>query len=635
MRPIIVGTAGHIDHGKSALVQALTGIDPDRLKEEKERGITIDLGFAHLDLDQNREEKLQLGFVDVPGHERFVRNMLAGAGGIDLVLMVISAEESIKPQTREHFDICRLLSVRHGITVLSKSDLVDLETLEVVELEVEEFLRGSFLDLVRSPLVRVSARTGVGLDDLKRALIQVASQIPARDSNAHARLPIDRVFSMKGFGTVVTGTLISGTIRREDDLEIFPSGQRVRVRGIQLHGQVADEAIAGQRTALNLAGADRQDLARGMILASPKRFHPSDHVDVLLSLLPSAKALKQRTKVHLHAYTLETIAEIHLYGQKQVDPGQNAYAELRLRDLALLLPQDRFIVRQFSPVLTIGGGVVLDQRFSANRKFSLSHVVSFLDIMAGGSPSEILAARVARRGKSGLTATDAVAETGWRRNQVLAQAHSLAEKHGLMQIGDLLLDAEVFNEIRRDAATQVDAFQQNNPLVAGIRKEALRERLATPDDVFAAVLDTLLAEKTLEVSGEFVHIAGRGVVLGSEESKSKETIEEAFASAGLRVPAVEEVLARVKLDKVRSRKIVTLLLHDRVLIKISDELVFHRKALEQLRAQLVAHKAKSPEIDLAAFKELAGISRKYAIPLLEYFDRERVTQRSGDRRIIL
>ena len=246
--------------------------------------------------------------------------MLAGAGGIDLVLMVISAEESIKPQTREHFDICRLLSVRHGITVLSKSDLVDLETLQVAELEVQEFLRGSFLDLVRSPIVRVSARTGAGLDDLKRALIQVASQIPVRDSNAYARLPIDRVFSMRGFGTVVTGTLISGTIRGEDELEIFPSGQRVRVRGVQVHGQAADEAIAGQRTALNLAGADRQDLARGMILASPKRFYPSDHVDVVLSLLPSAKTLKHRTKVHLHTYTLETIAEIRLYGQKQSIP---------------------------------------------------------------------------------------------------------------------------------------------------------------------------------------------------------------------------------------------------------------------------------------------------------------------------
>ena len=635
MRPIIVGTAGHIDHGKSALVKALTGIDPDRLKEEKERGITIDIGFAYLDLDQNGGEKLHLGFVDVPGHERFVRNMLAGAGGIDLVLMVISAEESIKPQTREHFDICRLLSVRHGITVLSKSDLVDLETLEVVELEVEEFLRDSFLDLVRSPVVRVSARTGAGLDDLKRALIQVASQIPVRDSNAYARLPIDRVFSMRGFGTVVTGTLISGTIRGEDELEIFPSGQRVRVRGVQVHGQVADEAIAGQRTALNLAGADRQDLARGMILASPKRFSPSDHVDVLLSLLPSAKALKQRTTVHLHTYTSETIAEIRLYGQKQIDPGQNAYAELRLRDPALLLPQDRFIVRQFSPLVTIGGGVVLDQRFSSTRKFSLSHVASFLTIIAAGSPSKILAARVARRGKSGLTVADAIGETGWVRNQVLAQAHSLAEKNGLQQIGDLLLDGEVFNEIRRDAVTHVDAFQQNNPLVAGISKEALRERLATPGDVFAAVLDTLVAEKTIEVSGEFVHLAGRGVVLRTEESKSKETIEEAFASAGLRVPALDEVLARLELDKARSRKIVTLLLRDRVLIKISDELVFHRRALEQLRAQVVAHKAKSPDIDLATFKELAGVSRKYAIPLLEYLDRERITQRSGDRRTIL
>ena len=306
MKSIIVGTAGHIDHGKTALVKALTGIDADRLEEEKRRGITIDLGFAHMDLPGANGETLRLGFVDVPGHERFVRNMLAGVGGIDLVLLVIAADESIKPQTREHFDILQLLGVRRGITVLTKSDAVDAETLDVVRLEVEEFLRGSFLE--RQPIVAVSSLTGAGLDDLKQAMIAAAAEVQPRDSQALARLPIDRVFTMKGFGTVVTGTLISGTIRREDELEVFPTGRRVRVRGVQVHGQTADAAVAGQRTALNLAGASTEDLARGMTLAPPDTFATTRRVDVRLSLLSSApRPLKNRARVHFHSNTMETV----------------------------------------------------------------------------------------------------------------------------------------------------------------------------------------------------------------------------------------------------------------------------------------------------------------------------------------
>src|SRR5207248_8403728 len=326
MKSIIIGTAGHIDHGKTALVKALTGIDADRLEEEKRRGITIDLGFAHLELVLPNGESLRLGFVDVPGHERFVRNMLAGVGGIDLVLLVIAADESIKPQTREHFDICRLLSVRRGITVLTKSDLVDHETLEVVRLEIEGFLRNSFLDPAHSPVVAVSSLTGAGLDELRQTLVRVASEVSTKDSTALARLPIDRVFTMKGFGAVVTGTLLSGTIRKDDELEVFPKGQRVRVRGIQVHGQPAEQAIAGQRAALNIAGIATQDLARGMVLAPPATFHATCHMDVKLALLPTAKPLRDRARVHLHAQTFETIATVALLGKKQMLPGESAFA---------------------------------------------------------------------------------------------------------------------------------------------------------------------------------------------------------------------------------------------------------------------------------------------------------------------
>src|SRR5437588_9484230 len=354
MKSIVVGTAGHIDHGKTALVKALTGIDADRLEEEKRRGITIDLGFAHMDLHAADGGTLHLGFVDVPGHERFVRNMLAGVSGIDLVLFVIAADESIKPQTREHFDILQLLGVSRGITVLTKSDAVDPETLDVVRLEVEEFLRGTFLEAPKAPIAAVSSLTGAGLDELKRAIALAVADVQARDSEALARLPIDRVFTMKGFGTVVTGTLISGTIRREEELEVFPTGRRVRVRGVQVHGKTAEQATAGQRTALNVAGAAKEGLARGMTLSPPDTFRPTTRIDVSLTLLPSAKLLKDRARVHFHAYASETIAEVRLHGEKQIAPGQTAYAQLRLENPALLLPADRFIVRQFSPVITIG-----------------------------------------------------------------------------------------------------------------------------------------------------------------------------------------------------------------------------------------------------------------------------------------
>ena len=411
MKSIIVGTAGHIDHGKTALVKALTGIDADRLEEEKRRGITIDLGFAHMDLPVSNEkaptgEILRLGFVDVPGHERFVRNMLAGVGGIDLVLLVIAADEAIKPQTREHFDILQLLRVQRGITVLTKSDAVDAETLEVVRLEVEEFLRGTFLGASpsqgtstslgtsKSSIIAVSSLTGAGLEELKRAIVAAVAEAQPRDSHAITRLPIDRVFTMKGFGTVVTGTLVAGTIRREDELEVFPTERRVRVRGVQVHGQTAESAVAGQRTALNLAGASTEDLSRGMTLAPPATFAATRRADVRLRLLPSApRPLKDRARVHCHSYTMEMVAEVALLEVKQIAPGDEAFARLKLPEAALLLPGDRFIIRQFSPVVTIGGGVVLD---GAPIPRMPGHG-DFLKALAGSDAEGILRARIARQ----------------------------------------------------------------------------------------------------------------------------------------------------------------------------------------------------------------------------------------------
>ncbi|MGB9202421.1 MAG: selenocysteine-specific translation elongation factor [Terriglobales bacterium] len=634
MKSVIVGTAGHIDHGKTALVKALTGIDADRLEEEKRRGITIDIGFAHFELPAPDGSRIRIGFVDVPGHERFVRNMLAGVGGIDLVLLVIAADEGIKPQTREHFDICRLLAIRRGITVLTKTDAVDAETLEVVRLEVEDYVRGSFLDTTldaaQSPIVAVSSLTGAGLDELKSALARVASEVAAKNSEALARLPIDRVFTMKGFGTVVTGTLVAGTIRKEEELELFPAGKRVRVRGVQVHGSPAEAAVAGQRTALNLAGVTTEELARGMTLAAADTFHSTSRVEALLSLLPSAKPFKDGARVHFHAYTTETIAEARLYGTKQLKPGDEAYAQLRFAEPILLLPGDRFIVRQFSPVVTIGGGVVLDGS-PVPRRQRLEDTIAFLKTMRDGSPTQVLAARVARRGATGLRLHDVPGEMNIRREEVM----KLAPPAGLVWCNPVLVAPTAYAEVKADALQSLRKFHDANPLVAGMGKEELRDRVNLGSEVFYSVLGKLVEEKQLEAAGELVHLPGRGVVMKDEETESKRIIEQAFASAGLKVPSLKEVLAGLKVDKIRAQKIVTLLLRDKVLIKISEDLVFHQSALSDLRHKIAAFKTSTPKIDVARFKEITGVSRKYAIPLLEYLDRERVTRRVGDERVIL
>jgi len=692
MKSIIVGTAGHIDHGKTALVKALTGIDADRLAEEKRRGITIDLGFAHMDLALSAEsaeprtprpteavsnqgsevqddgrtrrprlhdslrnefggETLRLGFVDVPGHERFVRNMLAGVGGIDLVLLVIAADESIMPQTREHFDILQLLGVRRGIAVITKADTVDAETLDVVRMEVDEFLRGSFLE--GQPIVTVSALTGAGLDELKRAMIAAAGEVQARDSQALARLPIDRVFTMKGFGTVVTGTLIAGTIHREDELEVFPTGRRVRVRGVQVHGESAEVAVAGQRTALNLAGASTEDLARGMTLAPPETFVTTKRVDVKLRLLASAaRALKNRARVHFHANTMETVAEIAFYTRSeitptaagtvgmepprysnQIAPGEEMFVQFRLRDAVLLLPGDRFIIRQFSPVVTIGGGTIVANDAPLKAIDARLHF-DFLERRSDPSRQVALRSLVVASGMRGISIGEAVARTGWRSADI---GSILVNVDDIMRIGEVLISRKLLEMmISRPLLSQLDSFHKRNPLVPGVSKEELREQLSgVRPEVFAKVLEDASHAKQIEIAGDLVRLPGHGVVMKDDEAESKKTIEAAFAAAGLKVPALSEVIASLKVDKARAQKIVTLLLREKLLVKVSDELVFHRSALEALRRQMAAFKVKSTKIEVVKFKEMTGVSRKYAIPLLEYLDRERVTRRVGDAREIL
>jgi len=625
-------------------------------------------------------------------------------GGIDLVLLVIAADESIKPQTREHFDILQLLGVRRGITVLTKSDTVDAETLEVVRLEVEEFLRGTFLDEPKGDnskadnrksmdpagldaaqsfgksqsIVAVSSLTGAGLEELKRALVAAAGEVKARDSGALVRLPIDRVFTMKGFGTVVTGTLVAGTIRPEDELEVFPTGRQVRVRGVQVHGQAADAALAGQRTALNLAGASTEDLARGMTLAPPETFRTTRVVDVKMRLLASApRALKDGARVHFHSHTMETVGEVRLYESREVDPtalgsevktpnavrmghpgaagraqlfpGAEGFAQVRLAEAALLLPGDRFILRQISPVVTIGGGVVVDaapmidpkgvRKLEKAAGAAIPAFTQRMEAFGSGRGGAILTGRVTRRGMRGLTLAEAVAETGWRRAEIVDAAGALIEDGMLVRFQDRLFAQHEFELAQAGVLEAVSGFHKENPLSAGMSKgeiqDELQRALEMAPELFAAAVESLARAKKLELVHELVRLPGRGVEMKDEEAESKKTIEEAFAGAGLKVPALQEVIAGLKIDKGRAQKIVTLLLRDRVLVKISEELVFHRGALEQLRRELTGYKTKSAKIDVAKFKELTGVSRKYAIPLLEYLDRERVTRRVGDVREIL
>jgi selenocysteine-specific elongation factor len=579
-------------------------------------------------------ESIRIGLVDVPGHERFVRNMLAGVGGIDLVLLVVAADESVKPQTREHFEICRLLSVQRGITVLTKSDLVDIETLEVVTMEVAEFLAGSFLDPATSPIIPVSAKTGAGLDQLKRELARLAAEVPAKDSGAVFRLPIDRVFTMKGFGTVVTGTLISGTVHKEQEVEVHPTGKRLRVRGVQVHGRPAEEAVAGQRTALNLAGVETTELARGMMLTPPEMFHPAVRLGVQLDLLASAKPLRQYARVHLHAFAAETIARVTLLSTKQLLPGESGFARLKLDRPIVLFPGDRFILRQYSPVITIGGGRVLDAGDPPIR-IARDQSLPFLQTIANASPREALLARVNRRWIFGLTVAEAVAETGWLAAHVQQLATELKQAGEIEIFGGVLITSRWLERVRQDILAIARHFHDANPLLPGINKEELRASRWGHAELFDGVVAALLREQKLEASGELLHLPGRGVVLRDEEAESKSQIEQAFAKAGLQVPALKEVLASLPVDKVRAQKIVTLLLRDRVLVKLSDDLVFHRDALEALRQRIVAQKAKTPKLNVGNFKDLFGVTRKYAIPLLEYLDRERVTRRVGDERIIL
>ena len=636
---IIVGTAGHIDHGKTALVKALTGTDADRLKEEKERGITIDIGFASMDIDD-----VHFGFVDVPGHERFVKNMLAGAHGIDIVLLVVAADEGIMPQTREHFDICRLLEVKGGLVAITKSDVADKELADVVEEEVVDFVKGSFLE--GAPIVRVSSKTGEGTQELAQALLALAGQASDRDQTAIPRLPIDRIFSVKGFGTVVTGTLIAGRISTGDELEVIPSdGLRTRVRGVQVHSQQIQTAHAGERTAVNVQGLEVSDLARGQVLVSAGRLQATSMIDVRLRLLPSARrAIKSRTRVRLHSGTEEVIARVVLLDAPELEPGSTGLVQLRLEQPILILPGDRFIIRSFSPAVTIGGGMVIDAQPHKHRKRDVEDACRLLNQLENASDLERIGLLIETAEESGVTTTELAARTGLPDHALLRAIQSLVDSQRITSTDEgtkTLVARPAFESAIGRMIGIVAKYHQKAPLERGISREELRERLGSKirPDVFRMLVLAASGTSKLLSERETVRLPTHQVSLSADETAIKDELAAMFASASLQTVSLEEAAAAVSrkhvIDKQRVMRFAQMLISSGDLVRVAD-LVFHKTTLEKLRTQLQGFKHEhGPQIDVASFKDLTGVSRKYAIPLLEYLDRQRVTRRKGDTREIL
>ena len=638
MRSIIVGTAGHIDHGKSALVRALTGVDPDRLPEEKRRGITIDLGFADLEL-----EDLRLGFVDVPGHERFIKNMLAGAHGIDLLALVIAADEGVMPQTREHFDICRLLGVQNGLVVITKKDLVDEEMLALVEDEARELVKGSFLE--NAPVVVVSSRTGAGLDELKVHLSEIGKRVPQRSVDFTMRLPIDRAFSMKGFGSVVTGTLISGKIIEGDELELLPAKINVRVRGLQVHNKPVHEAHAGQRTAVNLAGIDTSQIGRGMVLAAANRLRTTQVVDVWIDVLPNAsRAVRSRSRVRFHIGAAEVLGRVRvLEGSSQIAAGEGGLAQLRFEAPVVALHGDRFILRSYSPAETIAGGVMLDPFAVKHRGREMEQTLELLRLLMKDEQAAKFTGFVRTSGERGLRMPDLAAATGWA-NEILARVATEVQAEGsVIDAGGVYLARESLERLSRAVVAELERYHKREPLARGMLRETLREKVFAHSlpELFAGVIARLEADGKVVSEKDVVRSSQHRVGLSEQDAELSKRIEQLYLAAGVEAPSLDDAMTRVNVaapQRAQARKLLQLLIDGRKLVRVQGEMFMHAQVVEDLKAKLRNYASQhEPErlIDVAGFKDLAGVSRKYAIPLLEFFDREQVTRRAGDKRLVL
>jgi selenocysteine-specific elongation factor len=639
MREIILGTAGHVDHGKTSLIRALTGIDTDRLKEEKERGITIELGFAHLDLPCGR----RLGIVDVPGHEKFVRNMVAGAAGMDIVAFIIAADEGIMPQTKEHFDICRLLGLKDGLIILTKKDMVEPDWLDMVQEEVRDFFADSFL--AQAPLLVVSSVTGEGLAEVTQVLDAKVRALPLQEAFGPFRLAVDRVFSMKGFGTVITGTSLSGRISLGEDLMFYPSGITAKIRGIQVHGQEQPFVEAGHRTAINLQGLEKEDIQRGDLAGSPGALQSSSLVDAVLHYLADRdKELRHRTLIRLHVGTKEILGRVLLMDSESLAPGQDASVQLLLQEPVAVWPGDRFIIRSYSPVTSLGGGTILNtappKRKRATERDRQRNREIFALYRTQGCTTEQMLLLLEESGVQGLTTERLAARLGifGKKLKKLLEQPLAHQKIFLVESeSQRLLAASVVELLDTALLNLLHSYHQQQPLRQGLALEELRSRLQPAVDprLFHYLSTRLIKQGKLVQEGAEVRLKDHAVVLHVDEQALQKKLEQLYQKAGLQPPNFKEVLASsAEFPEKQMQQVLHLLLRQGLLVKVNENLIFHSEALTSLTEQLTAFMAKHGEIDAPAFKDLTGLSRKFSIPLLEYFDKIKLTIRVGDKRIL-
>ena len=625
-----IGTAGHVDHGKSALVQALTGIDPDRLREEKERGLTIDLGYAWFTLPGGEE----VSIVDVPGHERFIKNMLAGVGGIDLALLVIAADEGVMPQTREHLAICSLLHIKTGLIALTKIDLVEPDWLELVKDDVRGAVRETFLE--DAPILPVSAKTGEGLAELRAAVRGLAAGVPPRGTDQLPRLPIDRVFTVKGFGTVVTGTLAAGALAVDERVEAYPRGLQAKIRGLQTHGRPVTAARAGQRTAINLQGLERAAIDRGDVVGLPGTLVSSLLVDGTLELLKDApRAVKSRTRLRFHVGTSEIMARALLLDRGELEPGASGLVRFRLESPLIALPGDRFVVRSYSPIVTIGGGTLLDidpPRFKRKTPALVAH----LELLQTGSPEAILEEHVRHVGTAGIRLAALAGRVPFGPERLRGLLDTLQKERRVLAVDrDWFIHPDSAARLRALAVQALEAFHRANPLKPGMSREELRGRAGAVDErVFAFLLTALDAEGAVKTDRDKVRLASHEVRLSPDQQRVLDRLEEDFLRADAAPPSAEEALGRAGLGGDEEHELFQVLVQAGKLVRVKDSLYFHARALETIQTRVVALLQDRKEIGPGDIKDLLGISRKYAIPLLEFFDQRRVTTRVGERRIL-
>jgi selenocysteine-specific elongation factor len=631
MKQIILGTAGHIDHGKTTLIKALTGIDTDRLKEEKERGITIELGFAYMELAGGQ----LIGIVDVPGHEKFVKNMVAGATGIDLVALVIAADEGVMPQTREHLEICQLLNIKDGLVVLTKMDMVEPEWLELVKEDVAEYLSKTFL--ANAPIVEVSAVSGEGIPELKEVLVDLAKRVPDRDRGHFFRLPIDRVFTMKGFGTVITGTTLSGQIATGEEVTIYPGNVSSRIRGIQVHNKEVEQVQAGQRTAINLQGVEKMQIQRGDIVAAKESLRSTYMADVLLDLLHSSpRKLKNRAKVRFHTGTSEILANVILLDKEELAPGETCFAQIRLEKPTAILARDRFVLRSYSPVHAIGGGEILNAFPRKKKRFS-PLVLSEMKTLSSGNLEEITEQFVRMGRFQGVGQGELPFLTNAGKKKLDETIKVLMAQKKVIQYDKeqgILIHSEFLDKTREEIVKTVSQYHHDFPLKPGLQKEELRSRtIGSPNQkLFNSIINQLIHDGIIIQDKEVLRLKGHKVTLAQDQEKIRHQIEEIYLKVGLKPPYFRELKDQLSGDS--GSDVLQVMVKDGLLIKVKEDLYFHHKAIDDLQVKLIAFLKEAGEIDTARFKEMTGVSRKYAIPLMEYFDKIQITVRVGDNRVL-